>query len=46
MELLLWILLGVVVLFTLSAIAVVVLVVLAFAFIASGKLEKEDSNSR
>jgi hypothetical protein len=46
MELLFWILLGVVVLFTLSAFAVVVLVILAFAFIASGQLEKEDSNSR
>jgi hypothetical protein len=46
MELLLWILLGLVVLFTLSAIAVVVLVILAFAFIVSGQIEKEDSDSR
>jgi hypothetical protein len=46
MELLLWILLGLVVLFTLSAIAVVALVVFAFAFIVSGQLEKEDSDSR
>jgi hypothetical protein len=46
MELLLWILLGFVVLFALSAIAVVVLVILAFAFIASGQIEKEDSDSK
>jgi hypothetical protein len=43
---LLWILLGFVSLLTLSATAVVVLVILAFAFISSGHLEKEDSDSR
>jgi hypothetical protein len=46
MELLLWVLLGLVSLFTLLAIAVVVLTFLAFAFISSGQLEKEDSDFR
>jgi hypothetical protein len=46
MELWLWILLGVVVLGLLAGIAVVVLIFLAFAFVSSGQLEKEDLDFR
>jgi hypothetical protein len=46
MELWLWILIGVIVLGLLAGLALAVLVFLAFTFISSGQLEKEDSDFR